>query len=190
MASSQVQVLLDPQADEMTKAAVRDALARAGLRTSLGTEEGKSLRNVPWDQVPWDHVISIVLEQVQGLAEDVRGFFAGVLLERFRQGTPKGELEVEAAGPGLPAPPPPLAAAEQFRVMVQELQQLQVRQANGPILVRLVIGDLWVTCPDAVTSGLAPFLNLLDPHLDVDEVGGFAGATRWDATQQRWVPDE
>ncbi|MFP5346126.1 MAG: hypothetical protein ACLGIA_03755 [Actinomycetes bacterium] len=53
-----------------------------------------------------------------------------------------------------------------------------------------MIGDLWVSCPNASSSGDEPFLALLDPDLDVEQVGGFSGVTRWDATLGRWVPDE
>ncbi len=192
MASDQVQVLLDPQADEDTQQAVLAVLSRAGLVGSTSVREGKGLPDVPWGDIPWNHVVTLVLQQGQGLAEDARGFLAGLVLEHFRQKLAQRRSGVETPSTAAPAPTSAsgrLAAARQLRTLVQDLQQLQVHQVTEPVQVRLVIGDLWVTCPDASTCGDAPFLALLDP-LDIDEVGGFFGATRWDATRQRWVPEE
>ncbi len=104
MASDQVQVLLDPQADEDTQQAVLAVLSRAGLVGSTSVREGKGLPDVPWGDIPWNHVVTLVLQQGQGLAEDARGFLAGLVLEHFRQKLAQRRSGVETPSTAAPAP--------------------------------------------------------------------------------------
>jgi hypothetical protein len=185
--------MLGSSATEETGAAVHSVLSDAGLTGRIATLEDKGLPDVPLDPQQWDHVINIVIGQVQGLYEDARGTLLGVLIENMRQRhqrrraethrTPTDPQQVE------PAPKAAHAAARALRQLVQDLQQLPASQATDPILVRLILDDLWVTFPPASTCGDAPFLALLDPDFDTEEAGGFFGATRWENTTQRWVPE-
>lgn len=193
MSTQMVNVMLGSSAKEETQAAVRSVLSDAGLTSATSTLEGKGLPDIPLDPQQWDHVINVVIGQAQGLYEDARAVLVGLLLENLRQ---RRQRRAEARRtPRDPEPHDPAAepvhaaAARELRQVVQGLQQLPAAQATDPILVRLILDDLWVTCPQAGTCGEAPFLALLDPHFDAEEAGGFFGATKWDDTAQRWIPE-
>lgn len=192
MATQIRSIMLGPSASQETHEAVQRVLSEAGMTAAASPLEDKGLPDIPLDPETWDHVINIVLEQVKGLYEDTRSFLAGLVIENFRQGRARRRQERLAelgAAEATVSPADLAAAARQFRQLVQGLQELQASQATGPVRVRLVIGDLWVSCPQASTSSDVPFLALLDPQFDGEAAGGFFGATRWDGAAQRWVPE-
>lgn len=190
-----VNAMLGSSATEETRAAVHSVLSDAGLTGETSTLEDKGLPDIPLDPQQWDHFINIVIGQVQGLYEDTRGTLLGMLIENMRQRHQRRRAEAHRTptDPQHDEPAPKAAhatAARELRQLVQDLQQLPASQATDPILVRLILDDLWVTCPPASTCGGAPFLVLLDSDFNAEEAGGFFGATRWDDTAQRWVPED
>lgn len=188
MSTEHMTALLKHTADEETRGAVQQALSQAGLNGTIATLEGKSLPGLV--ELPWDHVVTFLFEQGKASAEVIRDMVLGALIVKALPGHGQGravsnETPTDAAPPVSPAD---RIAAVHLRQLVQATQELQVKQATGPIQVRLMIGDVWVTFPQASTSGEAPFFALLSPDLDLEVAGGFSGFTCWDAATQRWVP--